>query len=201
MKAYLDMEFTGLHQRTTLISMALVLETGPYFYAEFNDHEPIDPTCVWLQDNVMAHLTLQKLPNLATIHNDESMTINSNKVAIANALIMWLDKHYNGSPYEIWGDCLAYDWVLFCELFGGALRLPEYIYYMPFDLATLLRANNRDPDFSRCQLMVNLGAEPGVPHNALEDARGIKLIVESAFRIMGVEDMTYPGVGNQTEPE
>ena len=53
------------------------------------------------------------------------------------------------TPVEIWSDCLAYDWVLFNELFGGAFGIPENVYYIPFDICTLFKMKNIDPDVSR----------------------------------------------------
>ena len=35
-KIFFDTEFTGLHQKTTLISIGLIAETGETFYAELN---------------------------------------------------------------------------------------------------------------------------------------------------------------------
>jgi hypothetical protein len=49
----------------------------------------------------------------------------------------------------IWADVPAYDWVLFCELFGGALSLPKNIHYIVRDLATLLEAKGFDVDTDR----------------------------------------------------
>ena len=37
-KIFFDCEFTGLHQRTTLISIGFITEHGDTFYAEFNAH-------------------------------------------------------------------------------------------------------------------------------------------------------------------
>ena len=37
-KIFFDCEFTGLHQNTSLISIALISECGKIFYAEFNDY-------------------------------------------------------------------------------------------------------------------------------------------------------------------
>jgi hypothetical protein len=36
-KLFLDTEFTGLHQNTTLISIGLIADTGDTFYAELTD--------------------------------------------------------------------------------------------------------------------------------------------------------------------
>lgn len=52
----------------------------------------------------------------------------------------------------IWADVPAYDWVLFCELFGGALSLPKNIHYIVRDLATFLEAKGYDIDTDRFAL-------------------------------------------------
>ena len=38
-KIFFDTEFTGLHQKTTLISIGLVSEDGREFYAELTDYD------------------------------------------------------------------------------------------------------------------------------------------------------------------
>jgi hypothetical protein len=54
-RVFFDMEFTGLHQKTTPISIGMIAEDGQYFYAEFTD---FDQTQVdeWLRENVIRHL-------------------------------------------------------------------------------------------------------------------------------------------------
>ena len=56
-KLFLDTEFTGLHQNTTLISLALVADTGEEFYAEsaWYDETQIN---AWLQEHVLANRLL-----------------------------------------------------------------------------------------------------------------------------------------------
>jgi hypothetical protein len=70
----------------------------------------------------------------------------------------------------MWSDCLAYDWVLFCQLWRGAFNIPKVVYYIPFDLATVFRVTGNDPDVNREEFA---GIE-GAKHNALHDARVIK---------------------------
>jgi hypothetical protein len=75
---------------------------------------------------------------------------------------------------EIWSDCLSYDWVLFCELFGGAMKVPDFIYYIPFDICTLFHSKGIDPDVSREDFAGASGAIDKQKHNALWDAWIIK---------------------------
>lgn len=92
------------------------------------------------------------------------------QAAVAAALADWLGQW---PRIEVWGDCPAYDWVLFCELFGGARRLPAAIDYIPRDLATLLALRGLDPDLDRDRFG-GIDRPPGQGHNALWDARAVR---------------------------
>ena len=52
---YFDMEFTGLHQNTTLISLGIVSECGKTFYAELNDYDE-SQVDEWIKENVIDKL-------------------------------------------------------------------------------------------------------------------------------------------------
>jgi len=120
----------------------------------------------WLEINVFANLQINKWPL------DPPITINGDRNTIKVALEQWLATF---AQIEMWGDCLAYDWVLFLELFGGAFEIPRQIYHIPFDLSTLLKVTGNDPDVSRANLS---GLTYYQQHNALFDALAIKAIVE-----------------------
>jgi len=167
-KLFLDTEFTGLHQNTTLISLALVAETGDEFYAEFNDYDEsqIDS---WIQENVLDHLLLADQSKYSAAYVGKRRSVRGTVDTIAEHLIDWLAKF---ERVEIWSDTLAYDWVLFCQLFGGALEIPKHIYYIPFDLATSFRIFGIDPDANREEFAAMNGWKDDLPkHNALHDAR------------------------------
>lgn len=176
MKIFMDTEFTGLHQGTTLISIGIVTEDGRQFYAELNDYDgsQVDN---WIYNNVIKNLSyntyrtqtlLPKTP--ASIANKYGM--KGNKKQVAEALTAFL------SPYEtvqVWSDCLAYDWVLFCELFGGAMKLPSNIGYIPMDICTFMWYEGIDPDINREEFVTDyITDEPHNKHNALWDAKVIK---------------------------
>jgi len=187
MKVFFDTEFTGLHQNTTLISIGFIAETGETFYAEFTDYESsqVDD---WIKENVIANLLLGRpdtsypvgIPKPA----DETVKGYTRNV-IVNDLKDWLykiaDKYLShDGKMEVWSDCLSYDWVLLCEPFGGALHIPECLYYIPFDLATLFKAKDIDPDISREKFAFGeVYAEMLTQkHNALWDAKVIKACYE-----------------------
>lgn len=153
-KVFFDTEFTGLHQNTTLISIGLVAETGETFYAELTDYDKsqIDD---WLQENVIDKLFLIKriTTPIADISSWDWLKDNGGvtevvgqKNIVAEKLRKWLEQFQD---IEMWSDCLSYDWVLFCQLFGHAFNIPKNVYYIPFDLATLFKVKAIDPDISR----------------------------------------------------
>lgn len=168
MRIFFDTEFTGLHQRTTLISIGCMAEDGAQFYAELTDFgaSQLDG---WLHENVIAHLWT-KHPD-APISPDITYTTDVS-IRVANKLRVWLSQW---ESVEMWSDCYAYDWVLFCQLWDGAFGIPKNIYYIPFDLATLFKVKGIDPDINREEYA---GLSGGNKHNALWDAQVIKACYE-----------------------
>lgn len=184
-KIFFDTEFTGLHKNTTLISIGLVAEDGKTFYAEFNDY---DQTQVdeWIQENVIDNLQFHEPPKgemehwIMTRHPDNPLGTNieegcnlemrGHKKVIAKDLKAWLCQF---DRVELWSDCLSYDWVLFCDLFDGAMNIPENVYYIPFDLCTLFKLKGVDPDISR-EAYAELEDASKRKHNSLHDALMIK---------------------------
>ena len=171
MNLYYDSEFTGLHQNTTFISLALVAEDGHAFYAEFTDYDA-GQCDDWIRDNVLAHTRWLNRPGAETgLWREPPLTLcHGNKAAVRDALAQWLAQY---DSIRIWADCPAWDWVLFCELFGGALHIPDNIHYLPLDLATLFKARGYDPDIDREGFAGQsfAGEARGKKHNALYDAR------------------------------
>jgi hypothetical protein len=166
MKVFFDMEFTGLHQKTTPISIGCVSEGGDKFYAEFTDYDHSQMNG-WIVDNVLAHL--RRTDNsVFAIGDHHDLFVVDNQRYVAIHLAEWLAAY---ETVEMWGDCLAYDWVLFCELFGGAFGIPKNVHYIPRDLSTLLEANGVDPDVDRWQFS---GLTTESRHNALVDAIAIR---------------------------
>jgi hypothetical protein len=159
-RLFFDTEFTGLHQNTTLISIGIISEDGKaYFYAEFDDYDKsqVDD---WIKENVMKNLISNK-PDVS------KNLVKGDKAHVKAKLEEFLNS-FEGKQIEMWADVLAYDWVLFCELFGGAMNIPKNIDYSPFELCTLFKAKNVDPDISREEFT---GIDPGGnKHNALFDA-------------------------------
>lgn len=171
-KIFFDAEFTGLHQNTTLVSLGLVAETRETFYAEFDDYDMLQVDG-WIRDNVIANLLT--LEHEFTTSGIQTQFVGDSN-GIAYALRDWLGQF---DKVEMWGDCLAWDWVLFCELFGGALNIPQNIYYIPFDISTLFKMRGIDPDINREVFVGNVDwlAKEEMKHNALWDA----LVIQACY--------------------
>jgi len=176
-KIFFDTEFSGLHQKTTLISIGLISECGKTFYAELTDYDKsqIDD---WLQENVISNLQHDPSDDeFVHIHNGNVFcTGDSSK--IKTELIAWFAQF---ESVEMWSDCLSYDWVLFNQIFGHAFSIPQHVFYIPFDICTLFWAKGIDPDVNREEFS-NM-KEGSQKHNALWDA---KVIRECFVKLQGL---------------
>jgi len=181
---FFDMEFTGLHQNTTLISLGIVSECGKTFYAELTDYDEsqIDE---WLRKNVINSLKFypplkgQDEHWVMTRHEDNplenpvsdsySIEVRCDKLELKFELTRWLSQF---EEVQMVSDCLAYDWVLWNQIWGHAFSIPKHVYYIPLDLCTMFFMKGIDPDISREEFSgMTEGAEK---HNALWDAEVIK---------------------------
>lgn len=174
-KLFFDTEFTGLHRKTTLISIGIVAESGETFYAEYSDYDK-SQVDQWLQENVIDNLILSKEGH----DNDASLQnwrVYGDRYLIREAIELWLKQF---DHVQMWSDCLSYDWVLFCEIWGHAFSIPKNVYYIPFDICPLLLQEIGDADINReeyansVQLTAVAGSLSGKKHNALWDAYVIR---------------------------
>jgi 3'-5' exoribonuclease-like protein len=182
---FFDLEFTGLHQKTTLVSLGCISEDGREFYAEATDYDrsQVSP---WIRENVIENLIFKSdkvtdKPIYNNINDGKLITIYSDREHIAGLFREWISQF---GPVEFWGDCLAYDWVVFCELFevineDTAERLPRNIFYIPFDICTLMKVKGIDPDISR-EIFSGRNLSR---HNALDDARIIRACYERLVKL------------------
>lgn len=166
-KIFFDTEFTGLHQKTTLISIGMISECGKTFYAEFTDYDS-SQVDEWIKNNVISNL---HHPDgdvsdcIVTEDRPDDMWVYGTSKEIKFYLKKWLSQF---EKVEMWSDCLSYDWILFNELFGGVFSIPENVYYIPFDICTVFRMKKINPDYPREKFArVN---NTDKKHNALFDA-------------------------------
>jgi hypothetical protein len=195
-RVYFDTEFTGLHQYTRLISIGCISEVGDEFYAEvprrdfengFAEREDEEFFLEELEPNL--RLQRDELNKLNVIgEKPMAWQLLGEVEKIAKELEGWLGavaRFTKGGlrKVELWSDLYAYDWVLFCGLWGHALGIPECTYYIPMDLSTYLRVYGYDPDVSREEFARYSPITSETPkHNALHDARMIKACVDRLDR-------------------
>ena len=205
LKVFFDTEFTGLHQNTTLISIGLVSERGDTFYAEFSDYDKAQCD-EWINTNVISKLKF----SVPKYGEDEffiwtggedavkKVELRGNTQQIAQYLYDWFQDILGGPlswvdygegicppeitdpSIELWSDCLAYDFVLFNQLWEHAFNIPKCIYYIPFDICTLFKVVNVDPDIDR-EAFVGCSSKNN-KHNALWDAKIIKKCHDKLIR-------------------
>lgn len=208
---YMDTEFTGLTQDTTLISIGLVSEVGHEFYATLKayDESRVDP---WIQENVIQHLIQepykvhrQDILKGLYIQGDEVVGYDENGAEIHTAshynlsdnqcrqyVETWLKTQVEESEYDkckIWCDCYAFDWVLFTQIWGGALKTPKFIHYIPRDLSTYLEVCGLDADVNRMRFA---NMEGGDQHNALWDAKVIRACVQKLEKSYHILERLLP---------
>lgn len=174
-KVFFDTEFTGLHQDTTLISIGLVDENGRTFYAEFGDYD-MTQVDEWIEKNVIENLLYRNVVCKAfEFAGSPSIAVKGNAPYVKDMLTRWI------APYdqvEMWSDCLSYDWVLFNQLWGHAFNIPKNVYYIPFDICTLMKIKGVDPDINREEY----AGMTGQKHNALHDAKVIMACYEKLMQ-------------------
>lgn len=168
-KIFFDCEFTGLHQNTTLISIGFVSECNKTFYAEFTDYDK-NQLDDWLQENVINNLTMSDEKHGYKDTMTKNWKLKGDSSFIKHYLTLWLAQF---DEIEIWSDCLSYDWVLFCELFGGAMNIPEHVYYIPYDICTSFKEKGIDPDINREEFAFDSNVN-NQKHNSLWDAQVIR---------------------------
>lgn len=147
MRWFLDTEFNDRGTHIELISIALVSESGREYYAHSSEYD-VSACDEWLQTNVLPLLS-------------DKPRIPRAQIA---AGIQRLVAQEKGVP-EFWAYYAAYDWVLFCQLFGGALKLPGYSKHCK-DLKQLI--DDRGIHFA------DLPKQRGVQHDALQDALWVR---------------------------
>ena len=145
----------------------MISECGKTFYAEFTDYDKsqVDD---WIRENVVEKLVLKPHPDTFQNGKIAHHTVLSDSKIIKSELEYYFSQF---ESVEMWSDCLSYDWVLFCQLWGHAFNIPKNIYYIPFDIYTLFKAKGIDPDINREEFA---GMDSLHKHNALWDAEVIK---------------------------
>ncbi len=164
-KIFFDTEFTGIHKNTTLISIGIVSDCGKSFYAEFTDYDKsqIDD---FLTKNVLPKLHLEE--KFSSKLGGDILQVKGSKQEIKKHLEEWLIKF---EKVQMVADVLAYDWVLFCDIFGTAFDVPKNIHYIPIDISTIFYQRGIDVDIDRHKYIgVSDKLKNLFSHNSLSDA-------------------------------
>ena len=142
-RIFFDTEFNEDGKTIDLISIGMVKESGETYYAVSNEFDA-EACNDWVKENVLPHLTPK----------EEWKTREQIKKEILE---------FCGKKPEFWANHASYDWVVFCQLFGPMVDLPEGYPTYCMDIK---------------QLEVELGVkkdqlpkQEGTVHDALEDAK------------------------------
>lgn len=150
MKYALDTEFfeRGPSRPVELISLGIVAEDGRTYYAVNQEFEWMKvPVGHWLIDKVFPHLGSN--PN--TLRNRRQ---------IRDELVTFFER--DPQP-EFWAYFADYDWVVFCQIFGTMLSLPDKFPQLCLDIEQERRLRGLP------RAIYTPKIEP--EHNALNDAR------------------------------
>lgn len=180
--AFLDAEFTGEHQRTTLVSLAVVGSGDEQIYLTFDGYDR-DQVTPWLEENVLRHIDPASAVSYAEGYR---------------RLASWFESYSAGEPVSLVSVGKTLDLVLLFELWHHAHPERKYfhnLYCLPdclnhsahFDLPTIFWLAGLPPDQNREALAV--GKVAGHRHDALYDAT----VVRECFRKCVTTD-NFPGL-------
>jgi hypothetical protein len=154
-KIFLDTEFIEKPCSIELISIGMVSEDNRKLYLESSDVDlsDVDP---WLAENVLPHLEGRGIP----------------RTEIRNKVLEFVGDDL--SPEFI---CYfaAYDWVVFCWLFGRMVDLPRHFPMFCRDFKQTMETHG----IKRHELP----AKPKNCHNALADAEWLKRAYEMSLGV------------------
>jgi hypothetical protein len=172
---YLDTEFIEDGKTIELISIGMVSSEGHEYYAINRDCH-FERADEWVRTNVLA-----KLPwpwPMATQHDFRGSAMPvlrehldtppwSPLSAIKPELLAFIRQH--PPPYEFWAYFADYDWVVFCQLFGRMIDLPDGFPMFCCDLKQEMKRQG-----IRREELPPIANE----HDALSDARWVKRCFE-----------------------
>lgn len=149
MRYFLDTEFNEDTEGVTLLSLALRREDGADLYLVDNqiDYARCSP---WVNAHVVPQL----------------LALPAHFLGPAAVFPSMLEDFLDGDQgAEIWGYYAAYDWFLFCRLWGGLLNLPRSVRRYCSDIAQM-----RDT-YAPGQKLKDVVPVVSPEHNARADAR------------------------------
>ncbi|QXN67826.1 3'-5' exoribonuclease [Listeria phage LPJP1] len=177
-KIYFDTEFTNLTKDADLISIGMVDTYGRLFYAEVSNFDTTKSS-VWVNDNVIPKLRFFNKHDALASKSDNAKTtiVYGTKDEVSDKIIEWLSYNAKHSSEKLVfvSDLMAYDWMLFVDLINkgkDATLIPEFVDMYYYDISTVFRTKNIDPDINREEFAseyINVIVNED-KHNALWDA-------------------------------
>lgn len=171
-RIFLDTEFIEDGKTITPISIGLVREDSE-LYVEFGDTD-LSKVNPWVKANVIPNLKgttyTPSYPSPIYLINNDNFNLVLPKENARDEIFNFVESSAN-EP-EFWGYFCDYDWVLICQLFGTMLDLPKGWPMFCLDVKQEMHMNGHTSE--------SISAEIPQPttHNALDDARWIKLAHE-----------------------
>jgi hypothetical protein len=168
--AFIDVEYTGEHARTTLVSFAVVGMGDEKLSLVLNDYDERQVT-PWLRANVLTLIDPARSVDRRTAYEQTAA---------------WFEAYSGGDPVSLVSAGKLHDIILLFELWHQAHLDWDYFHYLHglppylvhnahFDLPTILFLAGLDPAIDREELIGH--SIEGVRHDALYDA----LVVRECF--------------------
>lgn len=168
MKYFLDTEFIEDGSTIELLSIGIVCEDGRELYSEVLGAD-VSRASDWVKQNVINNLWSNQLDK--TKFNKWSQDGGKGGLLPKHFIVADIKDFCNpikhGKP-EFWGYYADYDWVVFCQLFGTMIQLPDKFPMYMMDIKQWCKQLG-DPE---------LPAQGKGEHHALADARWNKVAWE-----------------------
>lgn len=157
MRYWFDTEFIDDGKTIDLISIGIVAEDGRELYLLNYDCDH-SKASDWVKENVLVNLPEKSPDNYA--YANEIHGKYKGQIALQQSIIKFCNPKLHGKP-EFWAYYADYDWVVFCQLFGTMMDLPDGFPMYCLDLKQEMGD-------------IEVPKQTVGEHNALEDARWVK---------------------------
>lgn len=174
MRFWFDTEFIEDGHTIDLLSIGLVAEDGREYYAVSSDAD-WSRASDWVTKNVLPHLLDQCLPFKVTDPKSRRQIRHEILEFVGETPV---DAHSGRQKrHEFWAYYGAYDWVVFCQLFGRMIDLPKHFPMYVRDVKQLADELGNPA----------LPLQPKNAHHALVDARWTR---EAWTMLQGLRERT-----------
>ena len=175
MKVFLDTEFIETEDVLELVSLGMATEDGREYYGITKNYEyAFDDD--WVRQNVLAPINAEFS---SEPFNYKSVSKVFDKFGKTRTEMRDEIKAFLGTvSIEFWSYFSAYDWVLFCRLFGSMNAMPKNYPYLCNDIKQLANSKDLSAKWIRDNYPKSKKA-----HNALADAKWHKEMYERVISV------------------